>query len=385
MQAARLWITRHRPYYAEALFSCPITYTTGIEGFAIDPDWRILVNPHTAAALTAEEVAGSLVHELNHALRAHFERSRRAGVPDGHRQIWNVAADCEINDDLRADGLARPQGIVYPADFDLEPGQLAEQYYRQILENADTIEIPVICCQSATGGPTAPKPQPGLGAARKEQLRRSTAAAVIGHQNDHGHWSVSEGLARWAQTTTAQTADWRRILAAELRRGLQRAPGAGDWTYTRPPRRPDDGPIIRPGTHRPTAHIAVVIDTSGSMNRTDHQKALAETQAILKQAVLGQPITVYSFDTEAHTAQTVFNTSQIQLVGGGGTDMSAGIATAAETKPRPAIVIVITDGYTDWPPTRPPQNHSTVIAVLTDPDTHQTVPPWITPITAADP
>ena len=37
VQAARLWITRHRPYYAEALFSCPITYTTGIEGFAIDP------------------------------------------------------------------------------------------------------------------------------------------------------------------------------------------------------------------------------------------------------------------------------------------------------------------------------------------------------------
>ena len=214
VQAARLWIARHRPYYAEALFSCPLLFTSDVEGFAIDPDWRILVNPHTAAALTAEEVAGSLVHELNHALRAHFERSRRAGVLDGHRQIWNVAADCEINDDLRADGLERPQGIVYPADFDLEPGQLAEQYYRQILENADTIEIPVICCQSATGGPTAPKPQPGLGAARKEQLRRSTAAAVIGHQNDRGHWSVSEGLARWAQTTTAQTADWRRILAA---------------------------------------------------------------------------------------------------------------------------------------------------------------------------
>ena len=385
MQAARLWIARNRPYYAEALFSCPITYTEATEGFAIDPDWRILVNPHTAAALTTEEVAGSLVHEINHVLRAHFERSRRAGVPDGHRQIWNVAADCEINDDLRSDGLERRQGIVYPADFGLEPGQLAEQYYRQILENADTIEIPVICCQSATGGPTAPKPQPGLGAARKQQLRRITAQAVIGHQDEYGYWTVTDGLARWAQTATAQTADWRRILAAALRRGLQRAPGTGDWTYTRPARRPDDGPVIRPGTNKPSAHIAVVIDTSGSMTRKDHQQALSETQAILKQTAPGQPITVYSFDTQARTAQSVLDAGRIELAGGGGTDMPAAIDTAARTKPRPAIIIVITDGYTPWPPTRPPQNHSTVIAVLTDPDTHQTVPPWITPITTTDP
>ena len=50
VQAARLWITRHRPYYAEALFSCPITYSPqAIEGFAIDPQWRIYINPHTAA------------------------------------------------------------------------------------------------------------------------------------------------------------------------------------------------------------------------------------------------------------------------------------------------------------------------------------------------
>ena len=388
VQAARLWIARHRPYYAEALFSCPITYTTAIEGFAIDPQWRIYINPHTAAALTTEEVAGSLVHELNHALRAHPERAQRASVPDGHHTAWNIAADCEINDDLRSDGLARRDGVVYPADMGLQPGQLTEQYYQQLLQNAQTIEIPVICCESASRGPTGPNQpagQPGLTQARKQQLRRHTAQAVLGHQNDHGHWSVSKGLARWAQTTTAQTADWRRILAAALRRGLNRQPGTGDWTYTRPPRRPDDGPIIRPGTNRPTAHIAVVIDTSGSMTRKDHQQALSETQAILKQAVPGQAIHVYSYDTEAHTAQTVFNTSQIQLVGGGGTDMSAAIETAAETKPRPAIIIVITDGYTDWPPTRPPANHSTVIAVLTDPDTHHAVPPWITHITATGP
>ena len=33
--------------------------------------------------------------------------------------------------------------------------------------------------------------------------------------------------------------------------------------------------------------------------------------------------------------------------------MPAAIDTAARAKPRPAIIIVITDGYTPWPPTRP--------------------------------
>ena len=239
VQAARLWIVRHRPYYAEALFSCPLVFTTSVEGFAIDPKWRIYINPNTAAALTTEEVAGSLVHELHHALRAHPERARRAGVPPEQRDFWNIAADCEINDDLRSDGLARRDGVVYPADLGLEPGQLAEQYYQHLLKNAETVEIPVICCRSATEGPAGTKPPPGPSgpsAARKQQLRRATARAVLDHQDNFGYWSVPRALARWAETTTAQTADWRRILAAALRRGLQRAPGTGDWTYTRPRR-----------------------------------------------------------------------------------------------------------------------------------------------------
>lgn len=383
--AGRLSLARHFPYYSAALFSCPISFTDEVDGFAIDSEWRIFVNPATAASLSVEEVAGSLAHEVNHALRSHIDRGRRAGVPPEMQILWNVAADCEINDDLRYDGLTQRPGVIFPEDFDLPPDKLAETYYRLLLENAESIELPALCCTSASRGPHSAHPQPGLSAARRQHLRRATAQAVIDYENKYGWGSAPGGLARWAENTAAPAADWRRILAAELRKGLKRQPGSGDWTHTRPARRPDTGSVIRPGTNQPTAHIAVVIDTSASMSEQELQQAVAETEAILKQAANGQPITVYSHDTQAHTAQQVLSAKRIQLAGGGGTDMAAAINTAAAARPKPAVIIVITDGHTPWPTTRPPNNNATAIAVLTEPDTAEHVPQWITTITTATP
>ncbi len=380
--AARLWIARHRPYYTSALFSCPLSFTDQVEGFAIDGVWRIQINPSTAADLSVGEVAGCLIHELNHALRGHYGRSRRAGVPPEHHYIWNLAADCEINDDLRADGLSCRPGIVYPEDYELPPAKLAESYYRLLLKSAETIELPVVCCDSATRGPDEPHPHPGLSTAKRQHLRRTTAQAIHDHQHQHGWGSTPAGLSRWADNTAAPTADWRRILAQELRRGIQRQPGTGDRTYTRPPRRPQLGPIIAPGTHQPAADIAIIIDTSASMRGTELQQAVAETEAIIRQTGGQHPITVHSHDTQTHSTQRVLSASRIELAGGGGTDMAAAIETAAAARPRPAVIIVITDGYTPWLPTRPPANNATVIAVLTQPDTAKYVPGWITSISA---
>ncbi|WP_419927224.1 DUF2201 family putative metallopeptidase [Candidatus Poriferisocius sp.] len=378
--AARLWIARHRPYYTSALFSCPLSFTDQVEGFAIDGVWRIQINPSTAADLSVGEVAGCLIHELNHALRGHYGRSRRAGVPPEHHYIWNLAADCEINDDLRADGLSCRPGIVYPEDYELLPAKLAESYYRLLLKSAETIELPVVCCDSATRGPDRTHPQPGLSAARRQHLRRTTAQAILDHRHKYGWGSTPGGLARWAEKAGGPTADWRRILAHELRRGIQRQPGTGDWTYTRPPRRPQNGPVIAPGTHQPTADITVVIDTSASMSERELQQAVAETEAVLRQVGGQHPITVHSFDTEAHTAQRVLNARRIELAGGGGTDMASAIETTSAARPQPAVIIVITDGHTPWPPARQPGNNSTVIAVLTQPHTSHHVPGWITTI-----
>ena len=63
----------------------------------------------------------------------------------------------------------------------------------------------------------------------------------------------------------------------------------------------------------------------------------------------------------------------MQLIGGGGTDMGAGIAAAAALRPRPAVTVVLTDGFTPWPP-GPPKGMRVVIGLLGE--QAPTAPSW---------
>ena len=383
--AARAWVARYRPYYARALFACPIEFTESRPTVSIIENWLILANPRYTATLTVPQAAAVLIHELNHTLRDHHSRSVRAGVPDHLFEVWKVAADCEINDDLTADGLELPEGLIYPHKLGFKPRQLAEHYYRELLARAeppDEQQDHSNCGLEKSPPDDNAGNAPAVESPLREQLRRQTAKCIIDHYNTRGEWAVPPGLRKWAQTLLEPKIDWRRLLAAELRKGLQRRPGTDQTDWTRLPRRPDDGPFLRPGAARPSADVAVVIDTSGSMRDSDHKRAIAETNTILKRAVPGEAIRIYSADHDTHSPQTVNRTGQITLVGGGGTDMDLAIRAVASDRPRPAVIIVITDGYTPWPPTRPHGNTAAVIAVLTRPHNAAYVPPWITAIEA---
>ncbi|MDE0614632.1 MAG: VWA-like domain-containing protein [bacterium] len=384
-RAARMWVARNRPYYARALFACPVDFTGEVDSLAVDGFWRMHANPRFAAAHTVEQVAAVIVHELNHLLRGHHARSLRAGIPEAGLDLWNIAADFEINDDLRDDGLDIPGWLIFPETYGLEPGRLAEQYYRDMLDMAEPVDKHD--CQvcgfrlSRPGLQDGDSPE-GPGPARREQLRRQAAEDIVAHREAEGDWTVPKGLSHWAIRHLEPQVDWRRLLASELRMGIHRRHGTGDTTWSRPPRRPEVGPVLRPGTARPTADVAVVVDTSGSMQAEDHGRAVAEVRAILRAAVPGEAVTVHSADERAVASQTVTQARQIALAGGGGTDMGRAIVEAAAARPRPAVIIVITDGYTPWPPERPSAVTAAVIAVLTRPYQDHHVPRWITAVEA---
>jgi predicted metal-dependent peptidase len=82
-------------------------------------------------------------------------------------------------------------------------------------------------------------------------------------------------------------------------------------------------------------------------------------------------------DAQAYEAQQVLDAHQVRLLGGGGTDLRVGLDAATAAKPRPDLIIVLTDGHTPWPPARPP--HARVVVGLMDrsgssPDWAVTVP-----------
>jgi predicted metal-dependent peptidase len=102
-------------------------------------------------------------------------------------------------------------------------------------------------------------------------------------------------------------------------------------------------------------------------------RALAEVQGVLR-ATGVHGATVLTVDAAVHTVQRVFDARQVRPVGGGGTDMRVGIDAALKLRPRPHVVVVLTDGYTPWGDV-PVRGVKVVAGILGNPNAE--VPDWV--------
>lgn len=235
------------------------------------------------------------------------------------------------------------------------------------------------CGSCATGqqepweeGPLGEGTSPGISRAEAELIRRDVARRikehVQGRGNVPGHW------ARWAEEKLRPKVDWRRELAAAVRHAIADVAGANDYSYRRPSRRQGqvgNGRVVLPSLRRPVPSVAVVVDTSGSIDDTMLSQALAEISGILKGLGQREGVHVLAVDSQVHTCQRVFRPEQVKVAGGGGTDMGAGLYAASKLRPLPQVCVVITDGYTPWPDTAP-RGMKVVIALTGDGET----PDW---------
>lgn len=128
LQAARVRAAYERSYFAPALFNLVPVATDLIGSMAVDSHWRLYHNDAWVATHSVEENATLPIHEVGHLLRDHEGRKRAAGFADHVR--WNTAGDCEINDDLHAEGLPLPGDPPLPGKYGLPRGNTAETYYR---------------------------------------------------------------------------------------------------------------------------------------------------------------------------------------------------------------------------------------------------------------
>ncbi len=135
-------------------------------------------------------------------------------------------------------------------------------------------------------------------------------------------------------------------------------------------------PAVLPTLVRPVPAVAVVADTSGSMHEGLLARVLAEVEGLLTRAGLragGLP--VLAVDTAVHANRRVSRARDVRLVGGGRTDMGAGIEAAVALRPRPDVLIVLTDGFTPWP-ADPPRGCRVVVGLLSQGGTAPPAPWW---------
>jgi predicted metal-dependent peptidase len=108
---------------------------------------------------------------------------------------------------------------------------------------------------------------------------------------------------------------------------------------------------------------------------------LGEVSGLLASlGVARERLHVVCCDAMAFEAQRVLDAREVRLLGGGGTDMRAGLAATADLRPRPDLVVVLTDGHTPWP-AAPPRRAKVVVGLM---DQTGSVPDWAVSVPVGD-
>jgi predicted metal-dependent peptidase len=370
LQAARVRASYQRAYFAPALFNLIPVRTELVASMAVDVSWRLYYNDAWLASHTVEENAAVLIHEVSHLLREHDARKHAAAVKDA--VLWNTVTDCEINDDLLAEGLPLPDDPPRPDKYGLTAGENAETYYRQLYKPAspskdtDAVQHP-LChdCGSGAHGERRPWELPdgdgsgdgvaGVDAVKAQLVRRDVAQRILDRTGDAG--DVPLGWRRWAGMVLAPKVDYMATIRHVVRQALRDSTlGRYDRTYRRPHRRQACyGEFLLPSFHQPRPRPGFLIDTSSSMQETQLARAVAELAGLTQQLGYRDEVIVACCDTVVHDVRKVFSSAQLELYGGGGTDIGAGVRWFAERQgPRIDLLVIVSDCQTPWPEQAPP-------------------------------
>lgn len=197
---------------------------------------------------------------------------------------------------------------------------------------------------------------PGVTELEARDLRRKVAEAVLAQGSGAGGAlrELAQGILSRAKIP------WTQL----LRQGALGALAGGsrdERTYSRPNLRARQfAPVVLPGRASRRPVISLVIDTSGSVDDAQLAIMWAEAETILR--ISQAQAWVLAGDTESKPV-LVRTLRGLVPSGGGGTDMGALIRAADALKPRPELIICLTDGGTEW---GEPPRARVITAITTD-------------------
>ena len=301
---------------------------------------RILLNPRFFMGLTPQEQVALLKHEILHVAFEHiFRRKGR------HPKRWNIACDCVINQIIKEEGGTLLPGSAYDEACQ---GLIEEEVYEKLpagIEDEfatslwDLWEISQ-CANRAL-------------CAKARDLVLQAAQAARMTQGD-----LPVGIGRYLDEFLQPEQDWRALLADYLT-----AQEKSDYDWMRPNRRNSVLNVYLPAIRQLGAleHIAIVVDTSSSIGTEELARFIGEILGIVE-VCYPRTLSVIPCDAKVYpplvfdgVPQGADVMQQLQtsgaLKGGGGTNMTVAldwIGRASTFNTPPAVVLVMTDGETDF-------------------------------------
>jgi predicted metal-dependent peptidase len=184
-------------------------------------------------------------------------------------------------------------------------------------------------------------------------------ASAIKELATTGRGNVPAFLCRWAEELMKPSeVPWEQELAMVTRHACAWRENAADHRYDAPSRRQagigyGPGKPILPRLRMPMPDVHVIFDTSGSMGTDELSQGGVEVNAILR--AVGANITLCTCDA-AVTGITKVRTIKDalkSLKGGGGTDMRPAFDAIMKTRPRPQVIVCLTDLHIGDPGVQP--------------------------------
>lgn len=430
VSASRLW-----PYLAPAMMRLIPRWTDGHEGIltlAVDKYWRLYMCRRFVSSLDVNQLALFIAwHELQHLLMGHHYRLAAYDDvslvdPKGNQvSLSNLAGDLAINcrlkeaidagrEMMRSLGKIAmfPESLVVPDDGKLPfpkyfkdaagklfPEMDISEAYAELLYNAAKKNGTKTShgCNCGTGGgaskesaPWEDKTPPTLGDqstgvhGEEVEVIKQRVAEQAAEQAKKTQGTVPGHMERWAETRlTPPRVRWEEELRRVIRLSIDEIAGRTDTTFSRPNRRTAGTDVLLPGTLSYTPRVIVVLDTSGSMGPADYDSGFSEMRGLIMSKASGaRGVPCIACDAASSKVQWIKNVREFKLIGGGGTDMMAGVHAAKRSGLNPGLVVILTDGYTSWDNTNPYPG-LLVVAALTNRNASKP-PDWIRTVYACD-
>lgn len=331
----------------ELVADAELTRAHGISVAAVNPQaGEIYVNP--LRGFEEEEWRFILAHEMLHAALRHGDR---CGARDPY--LFNIACDYVINGWLCEMQIGTmPEGLLHDPEL---KGLSAEEVYDRIAGDLRRMRRLSTLRGKGLGDVLgAPLGSPRDHVDLDEFYRRGLAQGLDLHQRQERGF-LPGGLVEEIRALSHPPLPWDAQLARWFDEFVPRPEPVR--SYARPSRRQSSTPDIpRAGRYFPPEEIArctfgVVLDTSGSMNRTLLGKALGAIASYAEARDVPAARVVFC-DAAPHDAGYVPVTEiagRVRVHGRGGTVLQPGIDLLhrADDFPPGAPVLVITDGWCD--------------------------------------
>lgn len=414
---ARAWLDTKAIYVATTYEAFIVHFVPGIRTMGItkgyvlyvDPIW-LLSDPDINGPQGHEYLGADLLHECGHVLRdldrldAVAKWFMSKGFDEKKAQGWaNIAGDIPINDDIIKQGLRMHKWVVTSDTYGFKSGQTMEYYAKKMLEDQQKVEQTNSKGQGGEGGEKPGDPSSGKGSGKgdqgdpagggqkrrigggccggiagnpneefekeldhtvgrdeydQERIKYETVEAIKEYQAAHGRGStpgfIEEILPK--KKKEKPPVDWRKELRYVMRRTTGSVVrGGSDYSLRRPSKRSMMLGVIRPGLIDQNPVVHIIVDSSGSMGTEQLQSANDLTISVLEQLGIDQVWFQYA-DTQTHGPPKIIATKDVPRLipkGRGGTSFIQPIREALKLRPKPDILIYITDGDGDAPKTRP--------------------------------